>query len=142
MADLIDDRYQLDEVIASGGMASVWRARDTRLDRLVALKRPHPGALDDTVHQRMEREARAAASLSHPHLVTVYDFGLDDAGPYIVMELVEGRTLDDMREEIEPAQALAIGAQVAEALAAITPPGSSIAMSSPPTCSCPTGGRC
>ena len=119
MADLIDDRYQLVEVIASGGMASVWRARDIRLDRLVALKRPHPGAGDDTVHQRMEREARAAASLSHPHLVTVYDFGRDDAGPYIVMELVEGRTLEDMRKEIEPAHAMAIGAQIADALAAI-----------------------
>jgi len=119
LANLIDDRYELVEVIASGGMASVWRARDTRLDRLVALKRPHPGGVDDTVHQRMEREARAAASLSHPHLVTVYDFGRDDAGPYIVMELVEGRTLEDMREEIEPAHAMAIGAQIAEALAAI-----------------------
>lgn len=119
MVELIDDRYELLEVIASGGMASVWRARDTRLNRVVALKRPHPAPADDPSHRRMEREARAAASLSHPNLVTVYDYGRDDAGPFMVMEMVEGPTLEEIAGDVDPVGAVEIGSRLADALAAI-----------------------
>jgi eukaryotic-like serine/threonine-protein kinase len=116
---LIDDRYELLEVIASGGMATVWRARDTRLNRLVAVKRPHPSAPGDPSTDRLNREARAAASLSHPHLVTVYDYGSDESGPYLVMELVEGPNLQETSGEVSATEAVEIGASLADALAAI-----------------------
>lgn len=116
---LVDDRYELIEVLASGGMATVWRARDTRLDRLVALKRPHPAPADNKLHERMEREARAAAGVNHPNLVTMFDTGRDEDGPYLIMELVEGPTLASPGREIGPSEAVAIGAQIADALAAV-----------------------
>jgi len=116
---LIDDRYELLDVIASGGMATVWRARDTRLDRLVAVKRPHPTPVADESAARMAREARAAASLSHPNLITMYDFGSDESGPYLVMELVDGPTLMEESAEIDAAEAIDIGAQLADGLAVI-----------------------
>ncbi|HSM43379.1 MAG TPA: serine/threonine-protein kinase, partial [Acidimicrobiia bacterium] len=117
--DVINDRYELLEVIASGGMATVWKSRDTRLDRLVALKRPHPGPPGDGSAERLIREARAAASLSHPNLITVYDFGEDDAGPYLVMELVDGPTLQGMADGLESAEVIDLGTRLADALAAI-----------------------
>lgn len=119
MPELVDGRYELLEVLASGGMATVWRARDVRLDRVVALKRPHPAPPNDPVHQRLEREARAAASLNHPHLVTVFDSGRDDAGPYLVMEMVDGPTLADVGGELDRTGIMEVGAQIASALAAV-----------------------
>lgn len=119
MPELIDGRYQLLEVLASGGMATVWRARDIRLDRLVALKRPHPAPPDDPVHARIDREARAAAALNHPHLVTVYDVGRDENGPFLVMELVEGPTLAAAGTRLASGEAVQIGAQLADALAVV-----------------------
>ncbi len=119
MPALVDDRYELIEVLASGGMATVWRARDTRLDRLVALKRPHPAPTESKLHERMEREARAAAGVSHPNLVTMFDTGHDDDGPYLIMELVEGPTLASPGRDIGPSEAVAIGARIADALAAV-----------------------
>ena len=116
---LIDDRYELLEVISSGGMATVWRARDTRLERFVAVKRPHPGAQDGDSSAQLAREARAAASLSHPNLVTVFDFGTDETGPYLVMELVEGPTLQDVSGDFAAEDAVEIGGQLADALATI-----------------------
>lgn len=119
MPALVDDRYELLEVLASGGMATVWRARDTRLERLVALKRPHPAPADSKLHERMEREARAAAGVNHPNLVTMFDTGTDEDGPYLVMELVDGPTLAAPGREIGPSEAVAIGAQIADALSAV-----------------------
>lgn len=117
---LIEDRYELLEVIASGGMATVWKARDTRLDRLVAVKRPHPTAPgDERANDRMIREARAAAASSHPNLITIHDHGADEEGPYLVMELAEGPTLHDAMGGVTGAEALSIGAQIADGLAAI-----------------------
>lgn len=116
--ELIDDRYELVEVIASGGMATVWRARDIRLDRYVALKRPHPVPPGDPSAERLGQEARAAAAISHPNVVTVYDYGVDDSGPFLVMELVEGDTLVE-RPGVDPAEAIRIGAQLADGLGAI-----------------------
>ena len=119
MPALVDDRYELVEVLASGGMATVWRARDTRLERLVALKRPHPAPGESKLYARMEREARAAAGVNHPNLVTVFDTGRDENGPYLIMELVEGPTLASPDRAIGRSEAVSIGAQLADALSAV-----------------------
>lgn len=117
--EIIDDRYQLLEVIASGGMATVWKAKDTRLGRLVALKRPHPAPPGDESVERLGREARAAAALNHPNLITVYDFGTDATGPYLVMELVDGPTLQDVVGRLDADEVLDLGIRLAAALAVI-----------------------
>jgi eukaryotic-like serine/threonine-protein kinase len=91
---VIADRYEPIEQIGAGGMATVWRARDTLLGRFVAIKRLLPHLADDPeAAERFEREAQAAARLSHPGIVTVFDSGEDVDGPFIVQELVEGTTL-------------------------------------------------
>ena len=91
---MIGDRYQLIEEIGNGGMATVWKANDTLLGRAVAIKRllPHL-AKDPGAAGRFKREAHAAAGLSHPGIVTVFDTGEDDEGPFIVLELIQGQTL-------------------------------------------------
>jgi eukaryotic-like serine/threonine-protein kinase len=89
-------RYRLERVLGTGGMASVWLAIDTRLDREVAVKvLSDVLALDRDYVARFEREAHVAANLSHPHLVRVYDFSVDGPRPYLVMEYVAGGTLAD-----------------------------------------------
>jgi beta-lactam-binding protein with PASTA domain/serine/threonine protein kinase len=119
---LLDGRYRIGPRIARGGMASVHEATDTRLDRTVAIKVMHPGlGNDDEFAARFVREARAAARLSHPNVVAVYDQG-DDAGTvYLAMELIDGITLRDViRKEapLPPARALALLEPVLSALAA------------------------
>ncbi|MGH8947522.1 MAG: serine/threonine-protein kinase, partial [Acidimicrobiia bacterium] len=91
---MIADRYQPIEQIGTGGMATVWKARDTLLGRFVAVKRllPHLAG-DSEAAERFRREAQAAARLSHPGIVTVFDTGEDADGPFIVQELVDGTTL-------------------------------------------------
>jgi serine/threonine protein kinase len=111
------DRYELLDVIGSGGMATVWRARDTRLDRLVAIKRPHPAPEGSDSLVRFAREARVAATVSHPNLVAVYDAGTDESGPYLVMELVDGPSL--ATAPAPPSDPDRMGAEVASALAAL-----------------------
>lgn len=111
------DRYETIDVVGAGGMATVWRARDHQLGRMVAIKRPHPAPADSLIHERFRREARAAAAVSHPNLVTVYDAAVDDEGPYLVMELVDAPSLAD--SVVEPGEAVAIGAALASALAAL-----------------------
>lgn len=97
--ELIDDRYQLTALLATGGMATIYSGIDTRLDRKVAVKIMHPHlAQDEDFVGRFIREAKAAASLSHPNIVTVQDQGWNQSGipaVFIVMELVEGHTLRD-----------------------------------------------
>ena len=115
--NIVDGRYELIEVVASGGMATVWRARDLRLGREVALKRPHPTSEGDPIRTRFEREARLAAGLSHPNVVTVHDTGVDEEGPYLVMELLDAPNL--AQRTLEPDEAIRVGAAVADALAAI-----------------------
>jgi serine/threonine-protein kinase len=88
------DRYEILARLARGGMATVYRAHDRRLNRDVAVKVMHEGLGDDVdFAAKFDREARAAARLSHPNVVSVFDQGRDDGRPYIVMECVEGRTL-------------------------------------------------
>jgi serine/threonine protein kinase len=97
--ELIDGRYELLHEIASGGMATVYVAIDTRLDRRVAVKIMHPHlASDEKFVNRFIREAKAAAALSHPNIVSVQDQGWNQSGipaVFLVMELVEGQTLKD-----------------------------------------------
>jgi eukaryotic-like serine/threonine-protein kinase len=98
---LLGGRYELDGIVGRGGMAEVFRARDIRLDRIVAVKTLREDlARDQTFQARFRREAQSAASLNHPSIVAVYDTGEDMIGhtpvPYIVMEYVDGRTLRDL----------------------------------------------
>ncbi|RGA06765.1 Stk1 family PASTA domain-containing Ser/Thr kinase [Microbispora triticiradicis] len=98
---LLGGRYELDGVVGRGGMAEVYRARDIRLDRVVAIKTLRSDlARDHTFQARFRREAQSAASLNHPSIIAVYDTGEDMMDntpvPYIVMEFVDGRTLRDV----------------------------------------------
>ncbi|KQV73428.1 protein kinase [Nocardioides sp. Root122] len=123
---LLDRRYRIGPRVARGGMASVYEATDTRLDRTVAVKVMHPGLGDDEdFAARFVREARAAARLNHPHVVGVYDQGDDTSDGtdtvFLVMEYVPGHTLRDViRKEspMTPARALALLEPVVSALAA------------------------
>jgi beta-lactam-binding protein with PASTA domain/tRNA A-37 threonylcarbamoyl transferase component Bud32 len=101
---MLGGRYELDGIVGRGGMAEVFRARDIRLDRTVAVKTLRDDlARDPTFQARFRREAQSAASLNHPSIVAVYDTGEDQLGPtpvpYIVMEYVDGRTLRDLLRE-------------------------------------------
>src|SRR5437764_1029833 len=90
---LLDGRYAVASRLARGGMASVYLATDVRLDRRVAVKLMHPGlAADPEFVARFNREARAAAALSHPDVVAVYDQGTDQGDVFLVMEYVDGHT--------------------------------------------------
>jgi eukaryotic-like serine/threonine-protein kinase len=118
---LLNDRYRLIEQIGEGGMATVYRALDLRLGRIVAVKVLHSHyAGDDPFLQRFQQEAEFAASLgAHPNVVAIYDIGQDGTTRYIVMELVEGRSLKELIRERAPfsvVEAFAIGRQVASAL--------------------------
>jgi serine/threonine protein kinase len=91
---LLNNRYQLLERLGSGGMSDVFRARDLMLERSVAIKVLHENySNDNAFQQRFRQEARAAANLSHPNIVTVHDFGLDHGQLFIVMEHIPGKDL-------------------------------------------------
>jgi len=113
-------RYALQEPIASGGAAIVWRAFDENLSRTVAIKLLHPHhANDPTVVERFERESRAAAQLAHPNAVRIYDTGRQDDLVYLVMEHVDGPSLREVlrsQGELDPVAVAAVGEQVASAL--------------------------
>ena len=137
-------RYQLDQLIGSGGMATVWRATDRRLGRTVAVKLISEALVDDpTYAERFAREARTAAGLSHANLVQVYDYGADEDQPFLVMEYVDGGTLADRLD-----RGPVVGAEAAAASPATcsrrsprsTPPASSTGTSSRPTCCSPATG--
>jgi serine/threonine protein kinase len=86
--------YEILEPIGAGGIGEVYRARDTRLDRDVAVKvLPSRVAAREDLEQRFERETRAVSSLNHPHICVLYDIGTQDTTSYLVMELLEGETL-------------------------------------------------
>ncbi|MGW7059929.1 serine/threonine-protein kinase [Streptomyces sp. NPDC054904] len=125
---LLAGRYRLAELLGQGGMGTVWRAHDEQLDRGVALKELRlPDDLDASLREawmgRLDREARAAARLKHPGVITVHDrIAGDDGRPWIVMELVHGRSLDDLIKEdgpLPPARVARIGRQVLDALRAV-----------------------
>ncbi|KAB2343369.1 serine/threonine-protein kinase [Actinomadura rudentiformis] len=126
MPQVIAERYELVELLGSGGMGAVWRARDRMLDREVAIKEVAlPAGMDEEqrerVHARTFREARSAARLDHPGIVTVYDVVEHEGRPWIVMQLVRAPALDRVisREgALPPARVAAIGADVLDALRA------------------------
>lgn len=123
---LIAGRYRLLAKLGHGGMGTVWRAQDETVEREVAVKEPRvPDYLPDrertTAYERMRREARAAARLDHPAVVSVYDVAVVDGCPWIVMELVHGRSLGDvLRQEgaLDTREAARIGLEVLGALEA------------------------
>ena len=113
--------YEIQAAIGAGGMGEVYRARDPRLDRMVALKvLPGDFANDPERRERFEREARAASRLSHPHICTIHDIGEQDGQPYLVMELLKGHTLRELMKggRLPTPDVLRIGAEVADALVA------------------------
>jgi serine/threonine-protein kinase len=122
IGSMLGGRYRLMELLGQGGMATIYRANDRQLGRDVAVKvlRPEYGDDPDFLG-RFRQEAQAAASLNHPNVVAVYDYGDDPAGPYIVMELVEGEDLASLVRRngpLAPRQAARLGAQIARGLAA------------------------
>src|SRR5688572_1180137 len=118
--------YEIQAAVGAGGMGEVYRARDTRLDRTVAVKiLPDSLAADPQLRERFDREARAVAALNHPHICTLHDIGEQAADSpaqlplhFLVMELLEGETLAERlaRGPVPVAQAIEIGTQVASAL--------------------------
>src|SRR5438094_5140080 len=112
-------RYELHRRIARGGMADVFLARDTLLDRPVALKVLFPEfATDPAFVERFRREAQSAANLNHPNIVAVYDWGEQDNTYFIVMEFIEGRSLAEiLRTEgvLHPHRAADIASDIATA---------------------------
>ncbi len=117
---VLGGRYELTQRIASGGMASVWRAHDDVLARTVAVKLLHDHlAADDAFRERFRREAIAAAKLTHPNVVSLYDTGSEGDRVYLVMEFVDGATLREVIADLgtmSPGQAAAIGERIARAL--------------------------
>ena len=112
-------RYRLIELLGRGGMGEVWRAFDTTIDRVVALKVLPPQFADDQMFQeRFRREARAAASLDEPHVVPIHDVGEIDGRLYVTMRLIKGRDLQTILAAgpLEPTRAAGIIEQVASAL--------------------------
>ena len=112
--------YEIQSPLGAGGMGEVYRARDTRLERDVAIKvLPANLSSDPNLRQRLEREAKAISRLSHPHICTLHDIGHQDGVDFLVMELVEGETLEQrlIKGSLPPDQTLRYAAQIADALA-------------------------
>jgi serine/threonine-protein kinase len=120
VGDLVAERYELEELVGSGGMSRVFRAHDRLLDRQVALKILHEQYLSDEEYvERFRREARAAAQLGHPNIVTVIDRGRANGCEYIVFEYVEGENLKQLVERtgaLPVRRALELGIQIGRAL--------------------------
>ena len=112
--------YEIIEKIGEGGMGAVYKARDIRLDRSVALKMlPGEWVANAERKRRFALEAKAASALNHPNIITIYDIDVADGVDFIAMEYVAGHTLADMipPDGMEPARAIQFGAQIADALA-------------------------
>ena len=112
-------RYRLVKVLGRGGMGEVWRAYDTAMNRVVALKVLPPNlADDDTYQRRFRREAQMAAGLDEPHIVPIHDFGEIDGRLYVTMRLIDGKTVHELLENgpLPPQRAVGITEQIAAAL--------------------------
>src|SRR5215510_12461509 len=115
------DHYELLSLIGQGGMGEVWKARDTKLGRMVAIKFVRPNwAADSRVLERLRVEARAASALNHPNICTIYDFREHEGRPLIVMEFMNGQTLRARMNNspLRIPEVVEIGIQMADALAA------------------------
>src|SRR5262245_63074135 len=111
--------YEIQSPLGAGGMGEVYKARDTRLERTVAIKvLPQRLSSSPEVRQRFEREAKTISQLSHPHICALHDVGREGSVDYLVMEYLEGETLADRlaRGPLPLAQTLRYGAQMADAL--------------------------
>src|SRR3979411_2973101 len=111
--------YEIQSPLGAGGMGEVYRARDTRLDRTVAVKiLPAHLSSNPTLRQRFEQEARAISSLNHPHICALYDVGHQDGADFLVMEYLEGETVAKLLEKgpLPLAQILKYGIGIADAL--------------------------
>src|SRR5262245_15659094 len=111
--------YEITSSLGAGGMGEVYRARDSRLGRDVAIKvLPERLSANGALRSRVEREAGAVSSLNHPHICTLHDIGHEKGIDYLVMELVDGETLADRlgRGPIPTSDVLRIGSQIADAL--------------------------
>ena len=121
VGEVVADRYELEELVGTGGMSSVYRAHDRLLERDVALKVLHQQYVADTDYvERFRREARSAAKLSHPNIVTVIDRGEADGRQFIVFEYVDGENLKQLvtsRGRLPVRDALEFGIQIGRALA-------------------------
>jgi len=121
VGDVVAGRYELEELVGTGGMSSVFRAHDTLLERHVALKILHEHYTSDEAYvERFRREARAVAGLSHPNIVTVIDRGEQDGRQFIVFEYIDGESLKQLVDRTGPLavdQAVALTLQIARALA-------------------------
>ena len=113
--------YEIIAAAGAGGMGEVYRARDTRLDRTVAIKiLPEAFAADPSRLRRFEQESRSVAALNHPNILAIYDVGMNDASPYLVMEYLEGKTLRERLNEsaLPVSRAVDLAQQIARGLAA------------------------
>ena len=112
------DRFDLLERIGAGGFGTVWKSRDRELDRTVAVKIPHKGQLSPVEAEHLLREARAAAQLKHPNIVSVHEVGREDGHVYIVSDYIQGINLAEwlLVEQVTPREAAELCAQIAEAL--------------------------
>src|SRR2546428_5194405 len=111
--------YEIIQLIGAGGMGEVYRARDTRLDRIVAIKVLPPALADDPqFRERFDREARTISQLDHPHICALYDVGTEQGTSYLVMQYLEGETLADRLEKgrIGLAEAMKTAIEIATAL--------------------------
>jgi eukaryotic-like serine/threonine-protein kinase len=109
--------YEILSPLGAGGMGEVYRARDTRLERTVAIKvLPEEYWNDSEFKQRFEREARAISSLNHPHICTLYDVGHQEGADYLVMEYIEGQPLSQRltKGPLPTEQLLKLGIQISE----------------------------
>ncbi len=111
--------YEIVSLLGAGGMGEVWKARDTRLERTVAIKvlAQHLSSSPE-VRQRFEREAKTISQLSHPHICALHDVGSQDGVEYLVMELLEGETLSErlVKGPLHLEQTLRYGIEIADAL--------------------------
>ena len=111
--------YEIVALVGAGGMGEVYRARDTRLDRTVAIKVLAASlAADPQLRERFEREARAISSLNHPHICTLFDVGHQDGVDFLVLEYLEGQTLAERLTggPLPPADALRHAIEICDAL--------------------------
>jgi eukaryotic-like serine/threonine-protein kinase len=117
---VLADRYRIERLISRGGMGAVFEATQLGLDRAVAIKVLLPAlSRDEKVQERFRREARSVAHLRHPHIIQIYDYGISEHGPYIVMEFVRGESLREMlrRAPLELQTAVVLMEQICSALA-------------------------
>ena len=119
IGQIVKERYEILEILGEGGMAFVYKARDTQLERFVAIKTLKPNYVNqETFVDRFKREAKTAANLNHPNIVQIFDWGIEEE-PYFVMEYIEGNTLTSIiakNRTISLSDILFIGAQVSSGL--------------------------